>query len=122
LKINFSECTFLQSSVNYLGHVISEQSDQKKNKVIENYPTSKTISQFKSFIGLASYYRKFITNVAVIAHPFTMLTRKDTPWNWKDEEEKAFQLKKKMMSDKPSNPTLFGLFARLPNAHRRIRI
>jgi enoyl reductase-like protein len=85
----------LQSSVNYLGHVISEQSDQKKNKVIENYPTSKTISQLKSFIGLASYYRKFITNVAVIAHPFTMLTRKDTPWNWKDEEEKAFQFKKK---------------------------
>ena len=63
LKIKISQCTFLQTSVNYLGHVISQTGitpDPKKTKAIENFPTPTHISHLKSFLGLAGYYRKFI--------------------------------------------------------------
>jgi hypothetical protein len=83
LKIKLSKCTFLQTSVNYLGHVISDKGikpDPKKTDAIRNYPRPMTISQLKSFLGLAGYYRKFIKNFAERAHALTMLTRKNNPW------------------------------------------
>ena len=94
LKIKISKCTFLQTSVNYLGHVISQTGitpDPKKTKAIESFPTPTNISHLKSFLGLAGYYRKFIKNFAAKAHALTMLTRKNIPWKWTQEEEDAFQ-------------------------------
>ncbi len=82
LKIKLSKCTFLQTSVKYLGHVISEKGitpDPMKIKAIENYPTPETVSQLKSFLGLAGYYRKFFKNFADRAHTLTILTKKNNP-------------------------------------------
>jgi hypothetical protein len=56
LKIEISKCTFFQTSVNYLGHVISQTGitpDYKKTKVIESFPTPTNIRYLKSFLGLA---------------------------------------------------------------------
>ena len=104
LKIKLSKCTFLQTAVNYLGHIISETGiapDPKKTKSIKDYPTPKNISQLKSFLGIVGYYRKFIQDFAKIAHALTMLTRKNTPWKWTQEEEDAFQLLKKCLITPP---------------------
>ena len=104
LKIKISQCTFLQTSVNYLGHVISQTGitpDPKKTKAIENFPTPTHISHLKSFLGLAGYYRKFIKNFATKAHALTMLTRKNVPWKWTQEEEDAFQFLKKCLINPP---------------------
>ena len=70
-----------------------------KTKAIEKYPTPKTISQFKSSLGLAGYYRKFIKNFADRAHALTMLTKKNSPLKW--EEEEAFQFLKKCLIHPP---------------------
>ena len=86
----------MQTSVNYLEHVISQTGntpDPKKTKAIESFPTPTNISHLKSFLGLAGYYRKFIKNFATKAHALTMLTRKNVPWKWTEEEEDAFQFK-----------------------------
>jgi len=104
LKIKISKCTFLQTSVNYLGHVISQTGitpDPKKTKAIESFPTPTNISHLKSFLGLAGYYRKFIKNFATKAHALTMLTRKNVPWRWTQEEEDAFQFLKKCLINPP---------------------
>jgi hypothetical protein len=95
---------FLQISVNYLGHVISQigiTPVPKKTKVIEGFPTPTNISHLKSFLGLAGYYRKFIRNFATKAHALTMLTRKNFPWKWTQEEKDAFQFLKKWLINPP---------------------
>ena len=99
LKIKLSKCTFLRKQVDYLGHVVSENGigpDPKKQLAIKNYPTPKNVDHVRSFLGLAGYYRKFVRNYADKAHPLTVLTRKDTKWNWGPEQEESFQLLKKM--------------------------
>ena len=75
--------------------------DPKKTDAIRNYPRPMTISQLKSFLGLAGYYRKFIKNFAERAHALTMLTRKNNPWKWAQEEEEAFQFLKKCLINPP---------------------
>jgi hypothetical protein len=103
LKIKISKFTFLQTSVNYLGHVISQTGtpDPKKTKAIESFPTPTNISHLKSFLGLEGYYRKFIKNFATKAHVLTMLTRKNVPWKWTQEEEDAFQFLKNCLINPP---------------------
>ena len=98
LKIKISKCTLLQTSVYYLGHVISQTGithDPKKTKAIESFPFP-NISHLKSFLDLAGYYRKFLKNVATKSLALTMLTRKNVPWKWTKEEEDAFQFFKEV--------------------------
>jgi hypothetical protein len=88
--------------VSYLGHVITEEGlrpDPKKDEVIENFPRPTSTKQLKSFLGMASYYRKFISNFSKIAAPFYMLLEKDAHFEWLDDQENSFQkLKQKLMS------------------------
>jgi hypothetical protein len=124
LKIKISKCTLLQTSVNYLGHVISQTGithDPKKTKAIEGFPFPTNISHLKSFLDLAGYYRKFIKNFATKAHALTMLTRKNVPWKWTKEEEDAFKFFKEV-PNQSTNLTLSGLFARVLYSHRCVRI
>jgi hypothetical protein len=104
LKVKLSKCTFLQKSVKYLGHIISEEGlrpDPKLTKAIENYPTPQNMSQVKSFLGLSGYYRKFIWDYANKARPLTILTRQKEPWRWSPTEEDAFQFLKTCLLEDP---------------------
>jgi hypothetical protein len=62
LKLQPEKCDFLRTEVQYLEHVITEEGvrpDPKKVEVIQNFPRPTSIKQLKSFLGMASYYRKF---------------------------------------------------------------
>ena len=66
--------------VEYLGHVVSHKgvaADPKKLAAVQNYPLPSDIKKLRSFLGLASYYRRFIPNFTSVArHLHIMLTRK----------------------------------------------
>nr|GEU95990.1 putative reverse transcriptase domain-containing protein [Tanacetum cinerariifolium] len=62
---------------------------------------SKTPTEIRLFLGLARYYRRFITNFTKIAKPLTMLTQKDKKFEWGDEQENVFQKLKDMLYDAP---------------------
>ena len=102
LKLQPNKCSFLRKEIAYLGHVISEDGikpDPKKTDAVQNFPTPKTPKHIKSFMGLASYYRKFIPNFSEIASPLNHLLKKDVKFNFDARCKDSFEkLKKKLIN------------------------
>jgi hypothetical protein len=103
-KIQPEKCIFATDTVEYLGHVCTPlgiRPDPKKIRAIEEYPTPKTVRDIRSFLGLAGYYRRHIRNFAELAKPLTTLTKKDVPFDWTTEHQKAFDMLKRNLSMEP---------------------
>ena len=87
------KCEFLKERVDYLGFEVSPEgihaSPYKVRAIIE-WPKSKDIHDMHSFLGLASYYRKFIRGFSEIARPLMWLTREGAKWEWSESQRKAF--------------------------------
>ena len=93
LKLSPKKCHLLKSTVTYLGHVINNgeiRPDPEKTKLIDTYPVPKNIKEVRSFVSLASYYRKFVRNFAQIAKPLTCLLEKGKEFHWTLECQHAF--------------------------------
>lgn len=76
LKVKLSKCAFFQQQVRYLGHVISNQgvaTDPSKIEEVSSWPTPTTVSELRSFLGFASYYRQFVEGFAKLAAPLHRL-------------------------------------------------
>ena len=98
------KCEFFRSSVHYLGHVISEQGlspHPAKVQAVANWRVPMNVSEVRSFLGLAGYYRRFIKNFARIAAPFTNLTQKNHPFAWSLREGEAFNHLKTILQNAP---------------------
>lgn len=81
LKLNMSKCEFLQNKITYLGHEISSdgiQPGEAKLTAVSHFPAPTNLHEVRQFLGLCSYFRKFIKNFAVIARPLSDLTKKKT--------------------------------------------
>ena len=71
----------------------------EKVEAVENWPTPRNLTELRSFVGLCSYYRRFIPGFADMAAPLHALTRKNARFNWGPEQEKAFsRLKERLIS------------------------
>ncbi|GBG66421.1 hypothetical protein CBR_g61465 [Chara braunii] len=112
-KINREKSSFGVPSVIYLGHVISGEGlapEATKVAAVQDWPRPANIRDVRSFLGLASYYRKFIKNFSVIAAPLTDLTKKDTSFLWTSECQEAFTRLKEALIHAPvlklPDPTL----------------
>ena len=105
LKLKAAKCCFAQSSVTYLGHVISSngiQPDPHKIDAVLNYPPPKDAKQLKRFLGLSNYYRKFIKDYASIAEPLYKLLRKTSSgYCWNAQCEQSFNLLKQRLTSPP---------------------
>uniref|UniRef100_A0A5S6R1V4 RNA-directed DNA polymerase n=1 Tax=Trichuris muris TaxID=70415 RepID=A0A5S6R1V4_TRIMR len=103
LKISPSKCQFLRQEVTYLGHSLSTagiRPDPRLTERIRDYPTPTCLHELQSFLGLASYYRRFIRRFAEIAAPLHRLTRKETAFAWSQEADLAFrQLRQALTSE-----------------------
>ena len=90
------KCDFLKDKVDYLGFEVSSEgvhASPEKVKAVVEWPRPQTVHDVRSFLGLASYYRKFIRGFSQIARPLTDVT-KANGWKWQDEQEQSFiQLK-----------------------------
>jgi hypothetical protein len=104
LKLQPDKCEFLQKEVSYVGHVIGQtgvRPDEKRVKVVKDYPKPKTTRELKGFLGLAGYYRRFIPNFSKIAKPLTELLKKKVPYIWNDKTETAFVTLKNLLTTEP---------------------
>ena len=100
LKLNPKKCSLFKKEVEYLGHVISingVRTDPKKISAMQDWPTPTCVTDVKSFVGMASYYRRFVQGFANIAKPLHQLTEKQKTFQWTTESDDAFiQLKRAM--------------------------
>jgi len=97
-----SKCDFWLDRIAFLGHMISEEGisvDPSKIQAVKDWPIPRTVTEIKSFIGLAGYYRRFVQDFSKIAAPLTKLTRKGERYIWTEECTAAFeQLKQRLIT------------------------
>lgn len=104
LKLKPTKCKLLRRQVLFLGHVISANgvaTDPEKVQAVRSWPTPRTLRELRAFVGLCSYYRRFIPDFAAIARPLHGLTKKNVRFQWTDDCEAAFQKMKAKMMEAP---------------------
>ena len=93
LKLKPEKCCLAGSEVLYLGYVVSREgilADPAKIDAVKNFPQPFDVRSLRSFLGLASYYRRFIENFSSVASPLYELTRKDVGFSWESIHHNAF--------------------------------
>ncbi len=115
LKLKPKKCHLFQKQVLYLGHIVSDKgvaTDPAKIEKVKEWPQPINVHQVRSFMGLASYYRKFCKDFAKVAKPLHKLTEKDQPFLWTDECQAAFECLRHKLVTAPilSYPQASGLF------------
>ncbi|KAL0537248.1 hypothetical protein IC582_026223 [Cucumis melo] len=102
LYAKFLKCEFWLKQVSFLGHVVSKAGvsvDPAKIEAVTGWTRPSTVSEVRSFLGLAGYYRRFVENFSRIATPLTQLTRKGALFVWSKACEDSFQnLKQKLVT------------------------
>ena len=104
LKIKPSKCAFLKKTVTYLGHLVSEKgiaTDPSKIDKVSNWPTPTSRKELQQFLGLASYYRRFVKDFSKICYPLHRLTEKNTPFAWSHQCQEAFSKLRKCLVSAP---------------------
>ena len=97
LKLKLKKCQFFKTETKYLGFVINQngiQPDPDKVKAVREMVAPNCVKEVRGFIGMCSYYRRFIPNFSKIAEPLITLTKKYAKFNWTHSCQSAFdQLK-----------------------------
>lgn len=104
LKLSPEKTFLFRKTIKSLGHQVSHnciKPDQDKVEAIISFPAPTTKTGVRSFLGMASYYRRFIANFSDIAAPLTVLTHDKVPFKWEEEENSAFQELKNALSNEP---------------------
>ena len=104
LKLNAKKCQLFCKKVHYLGHIISPTgvaTDPEKTQAVRDWPCPKDKRELRSFLGLCSYYRRFVRGFSNIARPLTRLTEEQRPYLWTEEAKTAFQALKLALCSAP---------------------
>ncbi|UYV74185.1 hypothetical protein LAZ67_11002341, partial [Cordylochernes scorpioides] len=113
LRLNDKKCRFAFEELEILGYITSKHGIKPAEhniKAVRNFPRPKKVKEVQSFLGMCSYYRKFIKDFSKIADPLTNLIKKSVSFTWTERQEEAFQtLKTALLS-----PPILGHFN--PNA------
>ena len=97
LKLKVKKCTFCAPEVKYIGHIVSKDSlhpEESKVNAVQNFPVPQDLRQLRSFLRLIGYYRRFIQDFYLYAEPLYRLSKKNVPYVWRPEQEKAFSYMK----------------------------
>ena len=104
VKLRLKKCHFLKACVEFLGHLVTREGTLPCPGNIEkvvNFPIPRTKKEVKGFLGLASYYRRFICGFSSIAHPLIDLTKETVDFCWKPEHFDAFKRLRTLLTTAP---------------------
>ena len=100
LYAKLSKCDFWLKEVSFLGHIVSAEGirvDPAKMEAVVNWKSPQNVTEVRSFLGLAGYYRRFVRGFSVIASPLTKLLRKGIKFEWIDKCQNSFEQLKGML-------------------------
>ena len=104
LYAKFSKCEFWLDRIVFLGHVISADGvyvDPKKIEAVVNWEPPTSVTEVRSFLGLAGYYRRFVQGFSIIATPLTKLLKKNAKFEWTEECQQSFDELKRCLTTAP---------------------
>lgn len=104
LKLKPSKCKLLRSSVVFLGHVVTKDgisTDPEKISAVAEWPIPRNLTELRSFLGLCSYYRRFVRGYAEVAAPLHYLSQKNVKYKWTNEQQLAFDELKRRLTSSP---------------------
>ena len=104
LKLSPKKCKLFRREVHFLGHVVSSrgvETDPAKIEAVVAWPRPRNLKEVRSFLGLCSYYRRFVKGFSTIAKPLHQLTEKDHKFLWTPECEEAFMALKAALTTPP---------------------
>ncbi|KAJ8416826.1 hypothetical protein AAFF_G00327040 [Aldrovandia affinis] len=95
LYLNPKKCPLFRRETAFLGHVVSADgiaTDPAKTTAVRDWPPPTNVSNLRSFLGFASYYRRYVQDFATIATPLHRLTDRGQPYVWDDPCSQAFNI------------------------------
>jgi hypothetical protein len=101
---NLEKCIFCMDGVSFLGYIITPQGievDETKIEAIESWPLPQSITQVRSFFGLAGFYHRFIKDFSTITTPLHELTKKGMAFHWGRAQEESFSTLKEKLTHTP---------------------
>ncbi|KAG8503494.1 hypothetical protein CXB51_001482 [Gossypium anomalum] len=104
LYAKFSKCKFWLSKVGFLGYIVSVlgiRVDPSKISTIIYWKPPRNVSEVRSFLGLAGYYRQFVKGFSMIATLLTRLLQKDVKFEWSEKCQKSFDQLKVLLTKAP---------------------
>ena len=104
LYAKLNKCDFWLKEVSFLGHIVSVEGirvDPTKIETVVNWKPPRNVTEVRSFLGLAGYYRRFVRGFFVIASPLTKLLRKGIKFEWTDKCQTSFEQLKRMLVEAP---------------------
>ena len=104
LKLNPKKCSLFQREVKFLGHHVTPEgisTDKEKIQAVRDWPQPRNLHELRSFLGLCTYYRRFVPNFANIAACLHRLTQKGQRFQWGNDQEEAFRKLKDMLCRAP---------------------
>ena len=104
LYAKLSKCDFWLKEISFLGHIVSAEGvrvDPVKIEAVVNWKPPRSVTEVRSFLGLAGYYRRFVKGFSVIASPLTKLLRKGVLFEWSDKCQNSFEQLKEMLVEAP---------------------
>ena len=93
LRLHPKKCNLLHRETRFLGHVVGSEgvaTDPAKVEAVRNWPIPRNVGEVRSFLGLASYYRRFVRDFAPIATPLHRLMDKGREFSWEYDCAAAF--------------------------------
>ena len=99
-----SKCDFWLKEVSFLGHFVSAEGirvDLVKIEAIVNWHPPRNVTEVRSFLSLAGYYRRFVQGFSVIASSLTRLLRKGVKFEWDDKCQSSFKRLKEILVEAP---------------------
>ena len=104
LYAKLSRCEFWLTEVSFLRHIVSKEGirvDPRKIEVVIEWKPPRNVTEIRSFLGQAGYYKRFVKGFSMISAPMTRLLQKNVKYEWSEKCQKSFEKLKAFLTEAP---------------------